>query len=243
MLLGSARALPTTRPPSPFVKSSGRLGTKELIQRCQKWGPAELSAVELLALVLQGGGSRPPATAMARSLLEDLGDLRSLARAESGEFSSVAGIGPARACALTAAFELGRRVEREDVESLDVVEGPSDAARWLRLVLGGLRQEGIAVLLLGARHQVLRAQLVALGALNAASIEPREVFRSAVATAAAAVVLAHNHPSGSPEPSQDDLRLTRRLAACGETLGVTLLDHLVLGEGRSYVSLRERGAL
>jgi len=89
---------------------------------------------------------------------------------------------------------------------------------------------------------VLRVQLVALGGLNAAGIEPREVFRGAIAAGAAAVVLAHNHPSGSPEPSEDDLRLTRRLAACGETLGVRLLDHLVLGDGR-YVSLRERGAI
>jgi len=123
-----------------------------------------------------------------------------------------------------------------------LVEGPDDAARLLQEVLGGLGQEGVAVLHLGGRHQVLRVQLVALGGLNAAGIEPREVFRGAIAAGAAAVVLAHNHPSGSPEPSEDDLRLTRRLAACGETLGVRLLDHLVLGDGR-YVSLRERGAI
>ncbi len=224
------------------MKSSGRFGKNDLIRRCQKWGPEDLSAVELLALVLQGGGVAASSLEMAQALLARWGGLRRLARLEMGEFCSMEGIGPGRSGALVAAFELGRRVEKADVESLEVIEGPSDAARWLRLVLGDLRQEGIAVLLLGARHQVLRVQLVALGALNAASIQPREVFRSAVAAAAAAVVLAHNHPSGCPEPSQDDLRLTRRLAACGETLGVTLLDHLVLGEG-SYVSLRERGAL
>ena len=96
------------------------------------------------------------------------------------------------------------------------------------------------MLFLGARHQLLRLQIVALGGLNAASIEPREVFRGAIAAGAAAVVLGHNHPSGSPEPSEDDIRLTQRLARCGETLGIRLLDHLVLGDA-AYVSLRERG--
>jgi len=242
MLKVAARRLPAFLPLWTPVKSSGWFEKKELVQRCRQWGPVDLSAVELLALVLHEGGARRASPTLARSVLACFGSLQRLSRAEAEELCALDGIGPARSCALTAAFELGRRAERAEVESLQVIEGPTDAARILRVVLDGLRQEGVAVLHLGARHQVLRVQLVALGALNAASVEPREVFRGAIAVAAAAVVLAHNHPSGSPEPSQDDVRLTRRLAACGETLGVTLLDHLVLGEG-SYVSLRERGAL
>ncbi len=179
---------------------------------------------------------------MARSLLSRYAKLRGLARAHPSELASTPGLGPARSTALSAAFELGRRVERGESDGLELVEGPDDAARLLGTLLSDLGQEGIAVLLLGARHQVLRLQLVALGSLNAAGVEPREIFRGAIGAGAAAIVLAHNHPSGSPEPSRDDFRLTRRLAACGETLGVTLLDHLVLGDG-SYVSLRERGAL
>jgi DNA repair protein RadC len=211
-------------------------------ERCRRWGPSALSAAELLALVLTRGGSRRSALELARSVLARFGDLRHLSRAEVRELTKLDGIGAARSVTLGAAFELGRRVEHGDAESLELIEGPESAARLLRTVLGGLKQEGVAVLHLGARHQVLRVQLVALGTLNAASVEAREIFRGAIAVAAAAIVLGHNHPSGSPEPSQDDLRLTRRIAGCGETLGVTLLDHLVLGEG-SYVSLRERGAL
>jgi DNA repair protein RadC len=195
-----------------------------------------------LALVLARGGSRAGALELARSVLVRFGDLRHLSRAEARALTTVPGIGAARSAALCAAFELGRRVQQQEFESLELIEGPEDAARLLGTVLGGLSQEGVAVLHLGARHQVLRVQLIALGALNAASVEAREVFRGAIAVAAAAIVLGHNHPSGSPEPSSDDLRLTRRIAGCGETLGVNLLDHLVLGEG-SYVSLRERGVL
>lgn len=198
--------------------------------------------MELLALVLARGGSSCQALELARSVLARFGDLRHLSRAEASELSRLEGVGLARSTTLSAAFELGRRAEQGEAESLELIEGPESAARLLRTVLGGLEQEGVAVLHLGARHQVLRVQLVALGTLNSANVEAREIFRGAIAVASAAIVLGHNHPSGSPEPSQDDLRLTRRIAGCGETLGVTLLDHLVLGEG-SYVSLRERGAL
>jgi len=211
-------------------------------ERCRRWGPSALSAVELLALVLARGGSSCQALELARSVLARFGDLRHLSRAEASELSRLEGVGLARSTTLSAAFELGRRAEQGEAESLELIEGPESAARLLRTVLGGLEQEGVAVLHLGARHQVLRVQLVALGTLNSANVEAREIFRGAIAVASAAIVLGHNHPSGSPEPSQDDLRLTRRIAGCGETLGVTLLDHLVLGEG-SYVSLRERGAL
>jgi DNA repair protein RadC len=125
---------------------------------------------------------------------------------------------------------------------MHIVSAPEDVARTMRPLLDGLGQEGVAVLHLGARNQALRLQLVALGTLNAAAVEPREVFRAAVGVGAASVVVAHNHPSGSAEPSDDDVRITRRLKACGQTLGIELLDHIVLGE-TDWVSLRERGLL
>lgn len=210
-------------------------------ERCLRLGPQALAAVELLALVLGPSGPGPGCLALAHALLERFGSLRALSRAGPVEVSTIAGIGPARAAALGAVFELGRRAARAAVEPLACVQGPGDAARVLAPLLEGLGQEGVAVLCLGARNQVVFAGLVALGGLNAAGVEPREVFRTAVAAGACSLVLAHNHPSGCAEPSDDDVRLTRRIAACGETLGIKLLDHLVLGDG-AYTSLRERGA-
>jgi DNA repair protein RadC len=209
-------------------------------ERCLRLGPAALSACELVALALGGGSARGSALALAMSLLEQFATLRALARAHPAELCRIAGVGSARSAALAAAFELGRRAEQSSPGALAVVNGPEDVAQLLRAPLAGLGQEAVAVLHLGARHQALRVQMVALGGLNAASVEPREVFRGAIAVGAHAIVLAHNHPSGSAEPSDEDVRLTRRLAACAQTLGVELLDHLVIGEA-SYVSLRERG--
>lgn len=207
-------------------------------ERCRRLGVGALSAVELLSLVLGGGGNQASGLSLAHRLLERFSNLQTLARADASEITTIPGVGPARSAALVAAFELGRRASRPRDGEWRTVSGPEDGAEVLRPFLDGLGQEAVAVLHLGARHQLLRVQVVALGGLNAAAIQPREVFRGAIASGAAAVVVGHNHPSGSPEPSADDVRLTRRLAACGETLGVTLLDHLVLGDG-SYASLRE----
>lgn len=228
----------TTRPPL-HVMQLGSLPQEERPQeRCRRLGVAALSAVELLALVLRGGS----ALQLAHAAIERFGGLRELARAHPAEFETIPGWGSAKSEALVAAFELGRRAEREGRGTGDRVEGPEDAVQLVAPLFDGLDQEAVAVLHLGARHQVLRAEMVALGSLNSANVQPREVFRGAIEVAAAALVLAHNHPSGDPEPSEDDIRLTRRMRRCAETLGVDLLDHVVLGE-RRWVSLRERGIL
>ena len=208
-------------------------------ERCRRLGAGALSAIELLSLVLGGGSSQGGGLSLSHRLLERFTNLQSLARADASEITTLSGMGPARSTALVAAFELGRRAARPRGDTWRTVSGPEDVVQILRPALDGLDQEAVAVLHLGARHQLLRVQVVALGSLNAAAVHPREVFRGAIADGAAAVVLGHNHPSGSPEPSADDVRLTKRLAACGETLGVALLDHIVLGDG-SFVSLREQ---
>lgn len=211
-------------------------------ERCRRLGPSALSAVELLAVVLGSGGSRGSALELAASLLEEFCDLGSLAEASCGEIAARPGLGPARAVALAAALELGRRAMAGGSPTLSTVSTPEQAVALFRPLLAGRRQEVVAALYLGGRHQALQLQVVAVGELNAAGVHPREVFRPAVGVGAAALVLAHNHPSGDCEPSEDDIRLTRRLARCGETLGIELLDHLVLGGGE-HVSLRERGIL
>lgn len=211
-------------------------------ERCLRLGVASLSAVELLALVVGGGGQGGSTLALAHTVLQRFGTLQRLAGSTPAELRAVPGLGNARATALTAAFELGRRAQRHLAESLRTVEGPEDVVGMVSPLLEGLRQEAVVALCLGARHQALHVSTVALGTLNAAGVHPREVFRDAIAVGAAAIVLAHNHPSGDPEPSEDDIRLTRRFVRCGETLGIDVLDHLVLGGGR-WVSLRERRIL
>ncbi len=206
--------------------------------RCLRLGAPALSAVELLALILgeDGGGT---GLGLAQDVLENFVSLKELSRAEPGEIATV--VSRRQSLALVAAFELGRRAGAEPI-ALHLVESPEDAAAVLASRLRGLRQEAVVVLHLGARHQVLRVHMVALGGLNSASIEARDVFRGAVANGAAAIVLGHNHPSGCPEPSEDDVRLTQRLVRCGRTLGIEVLDHLVLGDN-DYVSLRERSLI
>ena len=211
-------------------------------ERCLRLGVGALSAVELLALVVGGGGNGGSTLALAQSVLQKFGSLRQLAHRAPAELRTLVGMGDARATCLAAAFELGRRAGGTPTGPMRCVNGPEDAVEMVRPLLEGLRQEAVVALSLGSRHQALHVGTVALGALNAASVHPREAFRDAIATGAAALVLAHNHPSGDPEPSEDDLRLTRRFARCGETLGIELLDHLVLGGG-TWVSLRERRIL
>lgn len=209
-------------------------------QRCLRLGVRSLSSLELLVLLLGSGGGGARGFELASSLLERFGSLESLSGASPAELKTLHGMGGSKSVALAAAFELGRRAARPRAEELRFVSSPDDAAELFQPAFEGLGQEAVMVLHLGARHQFLQLQLVALGGLNAASVEPREVFRGAIGVNAKSIVLAHNHPSGSLEPSEDDIRLTSRLAKCGQTLGVTVLDHLVIAGGR-YVSLSERG--
>jgi DNA repair protein RadC len=211
-------------------------------ERIHRLGPGSLAAVELLALVLGSGSRGGGALHLAHEVLKQFGLLERLARSSPAALMVVPSIGEARSAALCAAFELGRRARRGEPIPSVLVEGPEDAHAIFAPLLEDLDQEAVAVLCLGARHQPLHVGVVAMGSLNSAAVHPREVFRTAVAVNAAALVLAHNHPSGDPEPSEDDVRLTRRLQRCGETLGIELIDHLVVGD-RRWVSLRERRML
>lgn len=208
-------------------------------ERCRRLGPAALSAVELLALVLGGGSGHGSTLALAQGVLRRFGSLQRLARCGPAPLEAIEGIGPARATALAAAFELGRRASRLEAPELKTVDDPDQALVLLGPLLEGLEQEAVVVLGLGARNQALHATTVALGRINAAGVLPREVFREAIAAGATGLIMAHNHPSGDPEPSEDDIRLTHRLQRCGQTLGIEVIDHLVVG-ANDYVSLRQR---
>jgi DNA repair protein RadC len=195
-----------------------------------------------LSVLLRAGRATARSARLGRQLLATHGSLEALSRVGAEELIALPGIGPARAGALAAAFELGRRVHAAPVERRPVVRAPGDVAGILGPRLRHLDREHFCAVLLNTRHEIIEIATVAVGGLDSAQIHPREVFKTAIRRSAAAVILVHNHPSGTPEPSQDDLRITTRLAEAGRVLGIDVLDHLIIGDGR-FTSLRERGVI
>jgi DNA repair protein RadC len=193
---------------------------------------------ELIALVLGSGVPGRSAMRIGRALARRR--LGELARWSAAHWLLVPGIGPARAAALSAVFELGRRAH-VDAAAGAAIRGPEDVlgqVRDLRLA----RREHFVVLILNARHELQCRETVSIGSLNASIVHPREVFLPAILHSAASVVLVHNHPSGDPEPSEEDLSITRRLVQVGDLLGIGVLDHVIVAE-RGVVSLRSRELL
>jgi DNA repair protein RadC len=169
--------------------------------------------------------------------------LHALAARSLPELERVRGLGRAKAVRVLAALELGARIASDGGRAAPPpLQSPQEAARYLLPRYGTRPVENFGLLALDARHRLRREAVISVGCLTASLVHPREVFQEAVVSRAAALVLFHNHPSGDPEPSAEDLALTRRLAAAGSLMGIEILDHLVLGAGR-YVSLKERGHL
>jgi DNA repair protein RadC len=198
-------------------------------------GPGALTDAELLALLLGSGTAGRSAARIARVLARRPPHV--LAQWTTARWLLVPGIGPARAAALAAAFELGRRAH-EPATSASPIRGPEDVLGHVR-DLARARREHFVVLLLNARHELQCREVVSIGSLNASIVHPREVFLPAILHSAANVVLVHNHPSGDPEPSEEDLSITRRLVQVGELVGIGVLDHVIVA-ARGLVSLRGR---
>lgn len=227
---------------------SGRLSVKLLPpedrprERLLRSGPEGLSSPELLALLLRTGTPSASATDVAGRVLAAFGSLEALSLARPDELDRLAGIGPAKASSLLAAFELGRRISAAPPVRRPVIKTPGDIAALVGPQMRHLDREHFRAVLLNVRHEVLDVTSVAVGGLDSAPIHPREVFKDAIRRSAAAIILVHNHPSGTPEPSGDDLRITARLQEAGRVVGIEVLDHIIVGDGH-FVSLRERGAL
>jgi len=211
-------------------------------ERLEASGAAALSDAELLALLLRTGDRRNDALAMASDLLERHGGLRRISQATAAELARSPGVGPAKSASIRAALEIGRRLARRRLEPRTPMRSPADVFRHFQPEFRDLRQERFAVVLLDARHRVMRTEIVSQGTLTASLVHPREVFQPAILHSAASVVLVHNHPSGDPTPSAEDREVTARLASAGEILGVRVLDHIVVAE-RGFCSLREQGDL
>ena len=212
-------------------------------EKLWRHGAAALGDNELVALVIGSGGpgsTGGSALTVANALLRARGGLHGLIRSSLDEMVRIPGVGRARVAQVAAALELGRRTLVHAPPARTQIRSSREAAVFLLPIYGTRPTELFGLILLDGQHRVLRTTVVAMGGLNATSVEPREVFREALLGSAASVVVFHNHPSGDPTPSPEDVELTRRLMAAGELMGVTVLDHIVLGEVR-YCSLKEAG--
>jgi len=209
-------------------------------EKLARVGAGGLGDNELLALVLGTGSRTGDALALANILLQSVGGLHGLVRADFGELQRVAGVGTARGAQIVAAVELGRRTLLRRGTARPRLSTPRDLARHLLPQYGALAVEHFGIVMLDTKHRVLRIKIVSIGSLDTTVVHPREVFREAAAASAAAIVLFHNHPSGDPTPSKDDLLLTARMVRAGEVMGIDVVDHLILADQRYYSLVESR---
>jgi DNA repair protein RadC len=209
-------------------------------ERLAELGAEALANSELLAILMRTGVRGKNAVQLAQSILQDLGGLPEIHRLTYDELCTIRGIGPAKAAQLKAAVELGRRLATATPLERPIIQTPEDAAALLLYEMGALEREHLRVLLLNTRNQLLRIVEVYQGSLNASMIRVGELFRDAVRRNAAAILLAHNHPSGDPSPSPEDIAVTKAIVAAGELLDIEVLDHLIIGKGR-FVSMKAKG--
>ena len=204
--------------------------------RLRDAGPGALSTSEILAAILQ----TPDAVQQAQILLARFGSLLAIARAVDAELMQIDGIGQGAAARIRASFELGRRAALEVQPAMYLIRSPTDVATWLMADMGALEQEHFRVVLLNTRNYMLHQYDAYVGSLNSTLIRVADIFREAVRWSAAAMIVAHNHPSGDPTPSPEDVQITRNLVEAGHLIDIELLDHVIVGHNR-FVSLRERG--
>jgi DNA repair protein RadC len=209
-------------------------------ERLAKLGPQALNTAELLAILLRVGVKGENAVEVGQRVLQTFGGLRGLHKASFDEVQSQYGLGEAKAAAIKAAIELGRRLSLEAPEDRPAIHSPADVAALVQYEMSGLEQEHFRVVLLDTRNQVLDIVELYHGSLNASMIRVGEVFKPAVRRNAASVIVIHNHPSGDPTPSPDDAAVTKSIVSAGKLMDIEVLDHIIIGQKR-FVSMKERG--
>ncbi|EKE32176.1 hypothetical protein MJ3_04369 [Salimicrobium jeotgali] len=206
------------------------------------YGAERLTVRELLAVLLSKGTKGMPIESLSREILVSLQGVDGLREATVEDLTAIRGIGAAKAMQVIAAIELGNRVYREKREEGYLIRSPEDGAEYVMEEMKHLKQEHFVALFLDVKNRVLARRTVFVGSLNSSIVHPREVFKEAVKRSAASIVCVHNHPSGDPAPSREDIQVTKRIAECGKIIGIEMLDHLIIGDG-TFISLKEKGYL
>ncbi|OPY68419.1 MAG: hypothetical protein A4E62_02068 [Syntrophorhabdus sp. PtaU1.Bin002] len=209
-------------------------------ERLQKFGAEALSAQELLALIIGRGVAKRSVMDIAQELVRRFGSINGLSQATAEELSKVRGIGIAKAAQILACFELARRQDLEgETEDLDIRD-PGDVVKVVRAGLRDKAKEHFKLVLLNTRNKVIGVSTISIGTLNASLVHPREVFKEAVVRSASSVILVHNHPSNDLEPSEEDIRITRRMVEAGKIMGIEVLDHIIITR-HQFMSLKAQG--
>lgn len=238
---------PNSKPPNGNPRSEYRVLISDIPEgerpreRFRDIGAAGMSQRELLAILLRHGPPGVGVLALADNLLQQFNGLSGLARADLNDLQRVHGVGPVKAIEIKAALELGKRIMLSAPDQQrPQIKTPADAAQLLMLEMGLLEQEEVRTMLLDTRNRILSVHTVYKGSLNAASMRIGEMFKEPIRSNSAAMIVAHNHPSGDPAPSAEDVRVTKSLVQAGKLLDIDVLDHIVVAQNR-YVSLKERG--
>jgi DNA repair protein RadC len=209
-------------------------------ERLAKLGPQSLTNAELLAILLRVGVVGESAVQVGQRLLKDFGGISGIHRASMDELSNEKGIKLAKAAQIKAAIELGRRLVLESPEERPSIHSPAEAAELVQYEMSALEQEELRVLLLDTRNRVQHVEIIYRGSVNSSQVRVAEIFKTAIRRNAPNIIVIHNHPSGDPTPSPDDIAITRAILQAGELLDIKLLDHIIVGSGK-FVSLKERG--
>ena len=209
-------------------------------ERLRELGPRNLSNPELIAILLRTGVGGESVLSLSTRLLSRFGGLGGMARVAYGELCSIKGISEAKACQLLAALELGRRLVSLNPEDRNIIRSPQDVANLLSAEMGFLDQEHLRVLVMSTKNEVKGIHEVYIGNVNASIIRVAELFRPAIRENCPSMIVVHNHPSGDPSPSVDDILVTRKIVSGGKMLDIELLDHIIIG-GQGYVSMKEKG--
>lgn len=211
-------------------------------ERLLRYGTQSLSNAELLAIILGSGTKRENVLSLSNRIIKETGGLNGLLKSTVEDFMSLSGIGEAKAAQLMALLELSKRFKSYRDGNDYKISKPKDAALLVMNEMKNFKQEHLKVIMLNTKNVVMFIKDVSVGSLNSSIVHPREVFCDAIRKNSAFIIVCHNHPSGDPQPSNEDINVTNRLKECGKLLGIELLDHLIIGNGR-YISLKEKGIL